>query len=152
MATGSEDNTSRVFEASTGKEIARIQHRRPVNSVVFSRDGRSLATSSDDGTSRVVEPVRGELLRLPHERSVDKVSFSGDRRWIVTRQRVGNARVFDTDSGKETPLLGQPEVIGPFGDSVAFSPDGRWVATAGLDGRATGARYSQRQRAPSPDA
>ena len=45
------DNVSRVWEAGTGREVARISHEDDVTDMAFSPDGRSLATSSFDGTA-----------------------------------------------------------------------------------------------------
>src|SRR5260370_42548005 len=47
IATASEDHTARVWEADTGREVARINHESiRVSSVAFSPDGRLLATAS----------------------------------------------------------------------------------------------------------
>lgn len=47
------DGTAWVWEADTGAEVARLEHDSLVDSVVFSPDGRWLATASKDGTARV---------------------------------------------------------------------------------------------------
>ena len=46
IAVGNFDGTARVFELSTGEELARLQHDDPVVSVSFSRDGKFLATAT----------------------------------------------------------------------------------------------------------
>src|SRR5215471_16292310 len=40
VVSGSEDNTARVWESTTGQEVARITHAAPVRAVSFSPDGR----------------------------------------------------------------------------------------------------------------
>ena len=47
------DNTARVWEADTGKEIARMTHDDFVNSVAFSPDGKYVVSGSRDKTARV---------------------------------------------------------------------------------------------------
>jgi WD40 repeat protein len=39
VATGSGDNTARVFEAATGHEVSRLTHQREVSAVAFSPNG-----------------------------------------------------------------------------------------------------------------
>ncbi len=53
VATASEDNTARVWEAATGREVARMAHDDIVTAVAFSPDGQRLATASVDNTARV---------------------------------------------------------------------------------------------------
>ena len=47
LATGSDDNTARVWDAKTGKELLTLRgHAGYVPSVAFSPDGKQLATAS----------------------------------------------------------------------------------------------------------
>ena len=49
--------------------------------MAFSRDGRYLATGSDDGAAHVFDAVDGrEVLRQPHKHAVVSVAFSADQR------------------------------------------------------------------------
>jgi WD40 repeat protein len=53
IATASDDRTARVFDASRGDELPRLDHGATVSRVVFSNDGRRLATASSDGSARL---------------------------------------------------------------------------------------------------
>jgi WD40 repeat protein len=53
LATASHDNTARVWDATTCREISRMGHERYVLSVAFSSDGKYLATAGGDKTARV---------------------------------------------------------------------------------------------------
>jgi hypothetical protein len=56
LATGSLDNTARLWEVATGKAIGVLRgHEQPVQSMAFSPDGRTLATGSEDNTARLWE-------------------------------------------------------------------------------------------------
>jgi len=68
LATGSWDKTARIVEAATGNEIAGVGHDAAVQAVAWSPNGAAvglaLATTSDDGTTRIwrVFPTRQALV------------------------------------------------------------------------------------------
>jgi WD40 repeat protein/tRNA A-37 threonylcarbamoyl transferase component Bud32 len=112
-------------------------HRGFVFSVAFSPDDRRLATSSLDGTVKLWDAVTGQELRtlrptlLPLP--VVRVAFSHDGRQIaaaIASVLSPGAKIWDTASGKELFTLRghQKDVL-----SVAYSPDGRYLATTSWD-------------------
>ena len=134
VATGSTDNTARVFEARTGREVARLAHQSFVVTVAFSPDGGLVATGSGDGTARVFEARTGrEVARLAHEDAVRAVAFSPDGTLVATGSDDGTARVFEARTGREVARLAHRETFQPFVHAVAFSPDGTLVATGSED-------------------
>src|SRR5262245_12142218 len=87
IVTASDDNTTRVWDATNGKELARLEgHRERVNCASFSPDGARIVTASEDNTARVWDAASGkELARLVgHTARVDSASFSSDGSRIVT--------------------------------------------------------------------
>jgi WD40 repeat protein len=130
VATGSSDETARVFEAASGKEVARLIHQGRVNAVAFRADGRYVATGSDDKTARVFEAATGkEVVRLTLEGGVNAVAFSADGRYVATGSDDKTARVFEAASGKEVVRLTHEGAV----NAVAFNTDGRYVATGSDD-------------------
>jgi len=108
--------------------------------VVFSRDGRHLATASGDGEVKLWDATRldetQEKARLTLPARVPglclNVAFSPDSRKLVTGGEENTVKVWDVADGRELHTF-----RGHNGDvyAVAFSPhdNGRWVASGGED-------------------
>jgi WD40 repeat protein len=126
----------RLWEASTRKPIGQplTGHSGEVYSVVFSQDGRTIASASDDETVRLWEASTGKPIRQPltgHTRFL-AVAFSPDGRTIASGGYDGTVRLWEASTGKP---IGQA-LTGHSGAvySVAFSADGKMIASAGEDG------------------
>jgi WD40 repeat protein len=51
VITGSQDQTAKIWDAETGKEILTLKgHSRELTAVCFSPDGKNALTASRDGT------------------------------------------------------------------------------------------------------
>ena len=130
LATTSTDDTARVWETTSGKEVARLLHQNNVNAVAFSPDGKYLATASTDGTARVWDATSGkEVARMPHEDGVNDVAFSPDGKYLATTSADNTARVWQTASGKEVARMPHQNKV----SAIVFSPDGEYLATASAD-------------------
>jgi WD40 repeat protein len=103
--------------------------------VVFSPDGKLMATSGRDHKIKIWNPVTGALLKELTEFStaVEGLSFSPDGRVLAAgNYDNGTVRFYDVESWKALPGM-QPSV----GDTVlatAFSADGQHFAAAGTNG------------------
>jgi WD40 repeat protein len=61
IVTGGLDNTAKVWEASSGRELLTLKgHTSWVRSVAFSPDGRRIVTGSADQTARVWEAAAAQ--------------------------------------------------------------------------------------------
>ena len=62
VATGSRDNTARIWDATTGEVVRALEeHGDAVNSVAWSPDGMRVATGSRDNTARIGDAVTGTV-------------------------------------------------------------------------------------------
>jgi WD40 repeat protein len=133
LASGSSDSTVRIWDWTTGDELPalRPQHVGRVGSVAFSRDGKHLASASWDRTIKVWDSETWKLLHdLPDPTgAVLCVAFGPDRRlaWGSTDSTV---KVWDGPGTQTHVLRGHTSWV----QGVAFSPDGKWIASASLDG------------------
>ena len=73
------------MNAATGKQIFVLKHNDLVNDVVFSPDGKYIATASFDNTSRLWNAATGkQIFVLKHNDSVNDVVFSPDGKYVAT--------------------------------------------------------------------
>ena len=147
----------RLWNAHTGELIKTLTgHTSVVNSVVFSPDGNTIASGSGhlmgyEGKASAGEEVRlwkahtGELIKTltEHKEVVSSVAFSPDGNLIVSGDWYdwdgylssgtwsGEIRVWDAHTGEHLKTL-----TGHTGgvSSVAFSPDGKVLASGRTDG------------------
>ena len=107
-------------------------HDDRINSAIYSSDGDRIVTASFDETAKVWDANTGqELMTLKgHEREVYSAAYSADGQQIVTASDDKTAKIWDaTNTGKELFTL-----TGHYGAVWSASPDGKRIATAGLDG------------------
>lgn len=102
LASGSLDDTIRVWSTATGEELRVLTgHNRPITSVAFSPDGTRLASGSWDGTARIWNTANGEeLLTLPVVSGewVHGVTFSPDGTRLATADRTNGITLWQTRS------------------------------------------------------
>jgi WD40 repeat protein len=86
--------TARIWEVTTGQELARMNHDEHVSSVAFSPDGKYLVTASGDGTARIWEVTTGqEFARMQHEKPLYSVAFGPDGRYLAAAGADGTVGV-----------------------------------------------------------
>jgi len=134
------DNSVRIWEAGTGKEIAvfKDRFRSPFCcSARFSKDGKRIACSAKHDIRVLVWNV--ETRELVHELEtpnlrVDQVAYDPDCRWIAATCATDISpavRLWNADTGKQ--VLALPHSMNVW--CLAFSPDGKRLATGSFDKR-----------------
>ncbi len=134
VVTAEDDHTARIWDATTGTQLAVLKHANLVLSASFSPDGSLVATASSDGTAAIWDAHTGaRSVVLHHDAQVVSVAFSPDGKRVVTGSDDRTARIWNTATGKAMGVLrGHTASV----RSAVFSPDGTRVLTASDDGTA----------------
>jgi WD40 repeat protein len=137
LVAGHEDDMVRLWDVATGNLHNLPGHRKAVQDVAFSPDGRLLASASRDATIRVWDAETYELrATLPHQRPVFSLSFHPQGRLLVSatgdivESSRGDLTLWDLDSAQ---VVRKTSALGTMVAKVRFSPEGRRLATAGVD-------------------
>ena len=132
LASGSSDDTVRLWDANTGSHLQTLTgHTSAVYSVSFSPDGQTLASGSSDGTVRLWDVNTGRQISsfTGHTSFVFSVSFSPDGQTIASNDSV--VRLWDVNTGRQiSSFTGHTSWV----YSVSFSPDGQTLASGSGDG------------------
>jgi WD40 repeat protein len=133
LASGSNDNTIKLWEVASGREVRILTgHSGAVFSVAFSPDGRLLASGSYDTTIKLWEVATGNLVRTlsGHTHWVNSVAFSPDGRLLASGSYDTTIKLWEVATGNLVRTLrGHGESV----YYVAFSPDGRLLASGSWD-------------------
>ncbi len=131
-----------LWDWAGSRELVRLPHPRPFEHFSFSPDSKWMATAADDQVVRLWDlgSARVERLRLQHNGYVSPAVISPDGRYLATDPWNEEPVLWDLRSGDRIAVLthdveiepgGAVGETGQFGVDLAFSPDSRWVATAG---------------------
>lgn len=151
---GSIDHSTRLFESTTGREIARVIQDGPVTNVAAVDKPTPVVAIAGGQSAMLVEITRGSnVTSLSEQQAVSFAAFGGGKLAVSDRADV---RIFNAvDGGK---LAEQPKSTFPVTD-LRYSPDGQFLAISRqyknnyivdlFDGSIT-KRVSDSQDAPIP--
>ncbi|GCL49045.1 serine/threonine protein kinase [Microcystis aeruginosa NIES-3804] len=107
-------------------------HSDSVQSVVYSPDGRYLASGSGDKNIKISGVATGKQLRTltGHSDTVSSVVYSPDGRYLASGSNDKTIKIWEVATGKQLRTL-----TGHYGEvySVVYSPDGRYLASGSWD-------------------
>jgi WD40 repeat protein len=109
------------------------EHLKTVLCVAYSPDGKTLATGGSDRTIRLYDAETGKLqIKLSgHKDDITSLAFAADGKTLASAESYSNTvLIWDAIAGKERGSLNVAS--GDMWQSVAFAPDGPWLATGGL--------------------
>jgi WD40 repeat protein len=143
LASAGSDTLIHLWDPGSGNELRRLEsHTGPVRAVAISGDGRLLASGGEDGAVYLWEPRTGHQPRRleGHTGPVYAVAFSPDGSLLLSGGSDASLRLWKTSNGQplNTPPAyraqltekGHSEPKNPL-RAVAFSPDGRTLASGG---------------------
>jgi WD40 repeat protein len=133
LATAGEDRTIKLWDLATAKLLRTLTgHTAAVQSVAFNADGKSLLSQAADGTLRWWDPATGKESGSTEFRTdTPGIRFGPDGRWFAIGGTGGAIVLWDAASGTPARRLSGHRA-GPV--HTAFSPDGKFLASVGLDG------------------
>ncbi len=133
LASGSSDNTVKIWNVRSGKEFKTLRgHEGTVGAVGFSPDGRILATGANDFKIKLWDTLSGNELRtlIGHTGRITDLCFSADGHTIASASADRTIKLWDVVAGHEIrQFIGHRDTV----YAVAFSPDGRMLASGSED-------------------
>ncbi|MDR0747475.1 MAG: caspase family protein [Helicobacteraceae bacterium] len=132
--SGSRDETVRLWDIKTGKEIRQFTgHSEWVHSVAFSSDGKYALSGSADETVRLWDIKTGKEIHqfTGHNSWVNSVAFSFDGKYALSGSGDETVRLWDIRTGNEIRrFTGHSDSV----RSVAFSFDSKYALSGSIDG------------------
>ena len=134
----------RLWNVATRQQIGSplVAHANLVNSVAFSPDSKTLASGSGDNNIILWNVETRQPLGSPltgHNASVESLAFSPDGKMLASGSRDGTVILWDVSTALNTGVVTLQRITPPLKGhtdrvfSVAFSPDGRTVASGSKD-------------------
>src|SRR5262249_53957131 len=122
-----------VWDVMTGQPVTPPLGQARLVQAAFSLPGDRMALTGADGTVRVSDVEKGEVVAGPlrHDSGITSAAFSPDGRLLVTRDSAGLVRVWDLAGSIAPASPLKPALVGPY---PWFTRDLRWVVIRGAAG------------------
>ncbi len=139
LATGEEESGEgvgkiRVFKMPGGTLQYEVNHGATVNSLHFSSDDKYIVSTGDNSEARVWD-VQNKMELVKTFKADEKeggvtVRFSPDDKYVVSSGFYGEIYVWEVASGRK---IRQFNNTGQKIETIDFTPDGKYLLTAGND-------------------
>ena len=118
-----------LWDTATGQQLGAIKgHGKGVTDVVFSRDGKLLASSGTDNTIKIWDvATRRELRTLAgHTANIESMDFSPDGRLLASASDEGSTFLWDANTGEHLLTLIS---LDDGGEWMVVTPEGLFDGT-----------------------
>jgi len=133
LASGSLDDTIKLWDVETGKELRTLTgHSSAVSSIAFSADGTLMISGSEDKTVRLWDVKTGQEIHTlkDHSQGVTSVAFSPNGKSIASSSKDRTIDIWSVSDGSlQKTLKGHAQAL----TSVAFSPHSALLASGSDD-------------------
>jgi len=130
LASGSRDQTVKLWDVATGLELRTLNGRSVIFEVAFSPDSKLIAVN-DGGTVQLWDVATGAMLRAIEVEFVNSIAFSPDGKILATGTSNGVIQLWDVLTAAAVRKVGR-ETSGVF--SIAFSKDGKTLVSGSYKG------------------
>ncbi len=134
VVTGSEDQTTRLWDIDTHREIQRFTgHQGPVRAVAVNPDGSRVITCGQDKTVRLWDADTGkERLRYAgHTDAVTSLALTPNGRYLLTGSLDRTVRIWEVETGQELGIIPEQKAAAT---AVIATHDGRGAVVGYADG------------------
>ena len=117
------------WDSATGQQLGAIKgHGKGITSVVFSRDGKLLASSGTDNTIKIWDVASKRELRtlVGHTANIESMDFSPDGRLLASASDEGSTFLWDANTGEHLLTLIS---LDDGGEWMVVTPDGLFDGT-----------------------
>lgn len=130
LAAAGEDALIRIWKLDrAGSPLTLRGHGRNVWDIRFSPDGAHLASGSFDNDARIWDATTGNALHVlkGHRQAIVGLDYSPGGTMLATGADDSTIRFWRASDGARLRVIENGKHV----DKVAFSPDGRWLASGG---------------------
>lgn len=128
------DEVMAILNEKVTYELARpiafktITHDKKCHAIVFSNDGKLVATVADGGTVKITHLVDNTTQTLKHKEHVLRAAFSADNKRVITVLRSGTIHTVDLTNRTQKIILDLSNSDGRNIQGALFSPNNEFIA------------------------
>ncbi|PMB46335.1 hypothetical protein CEN39_26055, partial [Fischerella thermalis CCMEE 5201] len=128
----SSDNTIKLWDLTTGQVIKTLSGNESEKTMVFSPDGKIIASGGYDKTIKLWDVTTGKVVKtLSHQNnSIYELIFSPDGKILASRSINNIIQLWDLTTGKVIKSFSEHTDLV---NSIVFSPDGKILASGSSD-------------------